>query len=107
MNRTELVEKLLKEGFSEKTLVKFTDKQLNTLSERVLGEQSTGTLKVAKGSPQEKAAMAQKQAFVAYEGEMKEEKPSAGLSKEKKSEIVKKAKKGEDLVRKVKDLKRL
>jgi hypothetical protein len=107
MNRTELVEKLLKEGFSEKTLVKFTDKQLNTLSERVLGEQSTGTLKVAKGSPQEKAAMAQKQAFVAYEGEMKEEKPSAGLSKEKKSEIVKKAKKGEDLGKKGKGFEKI
>lgn len=84
MNRTELVEKLLKEGFSEKTLVKFTDKQLNTLSERVLSEQSTGTLKVAKGSPQEKAAMAQKQAFVAYEEEFKESSKQEEKEKEEK-----------------------
>jgi len=96
MNRTELVEKLLKEGFSEKTLVKFTDKQLNTLSERVLSEQSTGTLKVAKGSPQEKVAMAQKQAFVAYEGEMKDGEPSTDLSKGKKSKTIKKSEETEE-----------
>lgn len=107
MNRTELVEKLITEGFSEKTLVKFTDKQLNTLSIRILGEQSTGTLKVAKGSPQEKDAMAKKQAFVAYEEEMKEEKPSAGLGKEKKSEIVKKAKAGKDIGKKGKGFEKI
>jgi hypothetical protein len=38
MKRNEIVESLLKEGFSEKTLVKFTDKQLSDLAERVLGE---------------------------------------------------------------------
>jgi hypothetical protein len=38
MKRNELVGKLMKEGFSEKTLVNFTDKQLNNLSERMLGE---------------------------------------------------------------------
>jgi len=36
MKRTELIGKLLKEGFSEKTLVNFTDKQLNDLSERIV-----------------------------------------------------------------------
>jgi 5-bromo-4-chloroindolyl phosphate hydrolysis protein len=36
MKRTELVEKLIKEGFSEKTLVNFSDKQLNDLSERII-----------------------------------------------------------------------
>ena len=41
MKRNEIVEKLIKEGFSEKTLVKFTDKQLTELSERLLGEQAT------------------------------------------------------------------
>ena len=38
MKRSTLVEKLIKEGMSEKTLVKFTDKQLLELSERMLGE---------------------------------------------------------------------
>lgn len=40
MKRNEIVEKLVKEGFSEKTLVKFTDKQLNELSDRILSEQT-------------------------------------------------------------------
>lgn len=44
MKRNEIVEKIVKEGFSEKTLVKFTDKQLFELSDRILGEQ------VSKGS---------------------------------------------------------
>jgi hypothetical protein len=41
MKRSELVDKLIKEGMSEKTLVKFTDKQLNNLADRMLGEQVT------------------------------------------------------------------
>jgi hypothetical protein len=41
MKRSELVEKLMGEGFSEKTLVNFSDKQLNGLAERILGEQVT------------------------------------------------------------------
>lgn len=40
MKRNEIVEKLIKEGFSEKTLVKFTDKQLTELSDRILSEQT-------------------------------------------------------------------
>ena len=43
MKRTELVEKLIKEGMSEKTLVKLTDKQLNSLASRMLGEAVTTT----------------------------------------------------------------
>ena len=39
MKRTDLVSKLIKEGFSEKTLVNFSDKQLNTLSKRIFVEQ--------------------------------------------------------------------
>jgi hypothetical protein len=42
MKRNEIIQKLINEGFSEKTLVNFTDKQLNDLSSRMLGEQSTG-----------------------------------------------------------------
>jgi hypothetical protein len=41
MKRSELVEKLMGEGFSEKTLVNFSDKQLNGLAERIFGEQVT------------------------------------------------------------------
>jgi hypothetical protein len=41
MKRSELVENLIKEGMSEKTLVNFTDKQLNNLADRMLGEQVT------------------------------------------------------------------
>jgi len=38
MKRKEIINKLLKEGFSEKTLVNFTDNQLKTLSSRILRE---------------------------------------------------------------------
>ena len=41
MRRNIIVEKLIKEGLSETTLVKLTDKQLGQLAERMLGEQST------------------------------------------------------------------
>lgn len=41
MKRNEIVEKLMKEGFSEKTLVKFTDNQLTELSNRILSEQTS------------------------------------------------------------------
>ena len=40
MKRSIIVSKLMKEGFSEKTLVKFTDKQLSDLGDRVLGEEN-------------------------------------------------------------------
>jgi hypothetical protein len=41
MKRNVIVSKLVKEGFSEKTLVKFTDKQLSELAERMLSEEAT------------------------------------------------------------------
>jgi len=71
MKRNELVGILMNEGFSEKTLVNFSDKQLVTLASRILSEQTTPTLKVPKGSPQEKDAMNKKQSFIAYENELK------------------------------------
>ena len=43
MRRNQIVEKLINEGFSEKTLVKFSDKQLSDLSERIFGEAITTT----------------------------------------------------------------
>jgi len=49
MKRTELVEKLIKEGFSEKTLVKFSDNQLIQLSSRMLSEED---MMISKKDPQ-------------------------------------------------------
>jgi hypothetical protein len=97
MKRSEIVKKLISEGFSEKTLSNLNDKQLSALSERVLGEED---VMISKRDPQyqEKITTAKKQnkTIETYE----EKKPSAGLSKEKKSEVVKKAKKGGDIDKK-------
>ena len=65
MKRTELIGKLIKEGFSEKTLVNFSDNQLKQLASRMLGEQD-GTdedVMVSKKDPQyqQKVADAKKQ----------------------------------------------
>jgi hypothetical protein len=49
MKRTELVEKLIKEGFSEKTLVKFNDNQLIQLASRMLSEED---VMISKKDPQ-------------------------------------------------------
>ena len=49
MKRNEIIQKLVSEGFSEKTLVNFTDKQLNDLSTRMLGEQEVGGYKEGPG----------------------------------------------------------
>lgn len=129
MKRDIIVAKLIQEGFSEKTLVKFTDKQLTELSERILGEEN---IMISTKDPQyqQKVAAAKKsnKTIETYEEkseemceschkskkdcnckkkEMKEEKPSEGLSKEKKSEVVKKAKKGEDIGKKGKGFEKL
>lgn len=75
MKRSQIVEKLINEGFSEKTLVKFNDKQLNDLSVRIFGE-------ATKMIPKEKtaeitAAQKNKETFMTYEGEVEEtEKPT-------------------------------
>ena len=50
MKRTELVEKLIKEGFSEKTLVKFSDSQLKQLASRILSEEED--VMISKKDPQ-------------------------------------------------------
>ena len=59
MKRSELVQKLMNEGLSEKALVNLTDNQLNQLAERMLGE---GTVMISKKSPtfQSDLAAAQK-----------------------------------------------
>lgn len=149
MKRNELIDKLVNEGLSEKTLSKLTDNQINILAERMLDEQTpstsqTQTLNISKDNlPAQAAAKQKKQNFVTYESEQKmdeklvgkqknidknhngkidaqdfkilkgqkketnEEKPSAGLSKEKKSEIVKKAKKGGDIGKKGKGFEKI
>lgn len=74
MKRNEIVEKLIKEGFSEKTLVKFTDKQLSDLSMRILGE---ADVMISNKDPkkQEKVSKAKQigQSIEFYEEKNKEE----------------------------------
>ena len=80
MKRDVIVGKLIAEGLSEKTLVKLNDKQLSSLAERMLGEQSVG-IKISKKDPQyqQKVADAEKQnkTIETYEEESKEKKKSA------------------------------
>lgn len=154
MKRNEIVDRLINEGLSEKTLSKLTDNQLYILADRMLNEQMS---EPGKGSVQMKkttspadikkvtdtgvnVTLTEKlkgnqskidknhngkidaQDFKILQGQkkkgetneikgknidskdkmldVKEEKPSAGLSKEKKSEVVKKAKKGGDIGKK-------
>jgi hypothetical protein len=74
MKRNEIVESLMKEGFSEKTLVNFSDKQLTTLASRILGE---ADIMISKKDPlaNQKIADAKKQnkSIETYEEEVKEE----------------------------------
>jgi hypothetical protein len=76
MNRKVTVSKLIKEGFSEKTLAGLNDVQLKLLSNRVLGEQQMPSA-VTNVSKQDLATQnmlkQQKKPFATYEGEMKEE----------------------------------
>ncbi len=99
MNRKLIIEKLLREGFTEKTLSRLSDKELNTLSSTVLKE---NTMMIPKDKVQDiEAAKKNKQTFVAYEEkDVNEEKPSSKFSKEKKSKMVKK---GEDVEKKVEE----
>lgn len=103
MNRKLIIEKLLREGFTEKTLSRLSDKELNTLSSTVLKE---NTMMIPKDKVQDiEAAKKNKQTFVAYEEkDVNEERPSSGFSKEKKSKIVKK---GEDVSKKNKSFKNI
>lgn len=78
MKRNNIVESLMKEGFTEKTLVKFSDKQLSDLYERIIGESD---VMISKKDPegQKKLIDAKKENKSI---EFYEEKPSAGVSKE-------------------------
>jgi hypothetical protein len=74
MKRSEIVKRLMIEGFSSETLMKMPDKQLNLLGNRILSEQSEpGMLNVKTGSPDEKKLKQLGKSFVAYENEIKED----------------------------------
>ena len=60
MKRTDLINRLIQEGISEKTLVNFTDKQINNLAERILGEAVTSKVNNTVYSPSEVSAAKQK-----------------------------------------------
>ena len=65
MKRSRTIEKLIKEGFSEKFLSKLTDKHIEELSERILSEQ---TLNIPKDDvPSIEKAKQEKKQFVTYE----------------------------------------
>ncbi len=50
MKRNEIVQRLINEGFNEKTLVGMNDKQLSMLSERILGE--AGNVMISNKDPE-------------------------------------------------------
>lgn len=74
MKRNEIVKSLLKEGFSEKTLLNFNDRQLLELASRILGESD---VMISKKDPlaNEKisAAKQKNQSIETYEQEVEEE----------------------------------
>ena len=95
MKRDIIVAKLMKEGFSEKTLVKFTDKQLIDLSERVLAEEN---IMISTKDPQyqQKVASAKKANKTIETYEEKSEEMCESCHKSKKDcGCDKKEKKGE------------
>jgi len=92
MKRTDIIKKLISEGFTDKFLSKLTDKQIKDLSERVLSEEVLNIPKSDQASI-EKAKSDNKQ-FVTYEGEVGEgeelthdKKPSKKPSKNSKKEM--------------------
>jgi hypothetical protein len=135
MNRGQIIESLVKLGMTEKTLAKFSDKQIDKLASRMLNEQpvTKGSVVMKKGSNpsdvkrmtdtgvnvelREKLVGKQKtidknkngkidsEDFKLLKKDTKEEKPSAGLSAKKKSEVVKAAKSGKDIGKKGKGFK--
>jgi len=83
MKRFELVQKLINEGLSEKTLVNLSDKQLGDLAERMLGEAVTTTADALLNSPAlQKLAKTQDIKLVGEEGDIGESK------KKKKKETI-------------------
>lgn len=96
MKRQDIISKLMNEGFTEKTLVNLTDKQLHILAERVLSEQYATTSPVTNVSQTDAKTIStlkqQKRPFVTYEGQVSEEEKLGNAKKEEKGdkEIIKK-----------------
>jgi hypothetical protein len=92
MKRSEVIGKLISEhGFTEKTLVNMDDKQIFMLGNRILGEQistsavSTPAVNIPKtNKPAIDQAKRNKETFLTYEGEVKEEDETEEKKVEKK-----------------------
>ena len=74
MKRNEIISRLIAEGFSEKTLINMSDKQIKMLSERVLDEQYLDNIDKVINIPKEKTdkvrnAEQKRKTFVTYENE--------------------------------------
>lgn len=95
MKRNELVKSLMEEGFSEKTLVNFSDKQLITFASRILGEADIMISKKDPNATQKiEDAKNKNQSIETYEEEIKGDESSDENSKEKKDKVSKNIKKG-------------
>jgi len=84
MKRKEIVSRLIKEGFTEKTLSSLSDKELKLMADRVLKEQAPvqDITHISKNDIATiNALKQQKKPFATYEGEMSEE-DMGGDSKE-------------------------
>jgi hypothetical protein len=110
MKRSDIVKKLVFEGFSEKTLSNFTDKQIFELSSRILGEaplKGSVVMNKMTAKPDDVKKLTDSGVNVELREKEVKEKPSAGLTKKKKSEVVKRAKKGGDIGKKGKGFKKI
>lgn len=104
MKRKDIIEKLLSEGFSQKTLITLNDKSIRLLGKRFLSEQSTDNstttyMPKEKFTPEKKAAVkAAKETVVTYEekeigkDDEVEKKPLKKKTKVKDEKIVPKKK---------------
>jgi hypothetical protein len=98
----------MKNGFTSKTLNSMSDKQIIILSSRILSEQSVkGSVVMKKGTNPidikkitdtgTNVELREKECIECNQTEMKEEKPSTGLTKKEKSNVAKQVKKGKDI----------
>lgn len=70
MKRDVIVSILIKEGFSEKTLSKMSDKKIHLLANRILGEQSDDVINIPKEKTDSiRDAEQERKTFVTYENE--------------------------------------
>lgn len=68
MLRVEIVDKLLKEGFSERTLCNLTDNQIKALNERIVVSEQESTINIPKDDKLGiENAKKQKKPFMTYE----------------------------------------